>query len=149
VARQYRLPYAPAKLKSDPAYNVKLGAAHLADLVDSFNGSYVLTLVGYNAGPRRSREWVEEFGDPRGGQVDPVDWVECIPFEETRWYVQKVMQNLHVYRSRLAPDTVRPMSADLKRGMPADMAVASTSPIEKTASCKSTLLTSFLGGSCQ
>jgi soluble lytic murein transglycosylase len=149
VARQYRLPYAPAKLKSDPAYNVKLGAAHLADLVDSFNGSYVLTLVGYNAGPRRSREWVEEFGDPRGGQVDPVDWVECIPFEETRWYVQKVMQNLHVYRSRLAPDTVRPMSADLKRGMPADMAVASTSLIEKTASCKSTLLTSFLGGSCQ
>ena len=127
IARQYRLPYAQAKLKGDPAYNVKLGAAHLADLVDDFGGSYVLTLVGYNAGPRRAREWVAEFGDPRGGQVDPVDWVESIPFLETRQYVQKVLQNLHIYRSRLAPDTVRPMTADLKRGTPGEITVASTS----------------------
>jgi soluble lytic murein transglycosylase len=126
VAKQYRLPYAPSKLKGDPAYNVKLGAAHLADLVEDFNGSYVLTLVAYNAGPGRATEWVEAYGDPRGGQVDPIDWVESIPFQETRQYVQKVMQNLHVYRSRLAPHTVRPMSADLKRGAPADLTVAST-----------------------
>lgn len=149
VARQYRLPFVAGKLKSDPAYNVKLGAAHLADLVDNFNGSYVLTLVGYNAGPRRSREWVQEFGDPRAGQVDPVDWVECIPFEETRWYVQKVLQNLHVYRSRLAPNTVRPMSVDLKRGTPDDIAVASTSPIETPASCQRTTIGSLLGAKCQ
>lgn len=149
VARQYRLPFAPAKLKGDPSYNVKLGAAHLADLVDDFNGSYILTLVGYNAGPRRSREWVDEFGDPRGGQVDPVDWVECIPFEETRWYVQKVMQNLHVYRSRLAPQTVRPMSADLKRGTPTEMTVASTSRIQESSACEKNSISALLKNSCQ
>lgn len=144
VARQYRVPYAQSKLKGDPAYNVKLGAAHLADLVDNFNGSYVLTLVAYNAGPRRSREWVDEFGDPRGGQVDPVDWVECIPFEETRGYVQKVMQNVHVYRSRLAPDTVRPMTADLKRGAPNDVNVASTTPIDTPVACKTKSITALI-----
>ena len=146
IARQYRLPYADSKLKGDPSYNVKLGAAHLADLVDDFGGSYIMTLVGYNAGPRRAREWVEEFGDPRGGQVDPVDWVECIPFEETRQYVQKVMQNLHVYRSRLAPETVRAMTMDLKRGVPADMAVASTSSIAQLAECKPNSIATILTG---
>ncbi len=124
VARQFRLPYAVSKLKGDPAYNVKLGAAHLADLVDDFNGSYVLTLVAYNAGPRRAREWTEEYGDLRSPNIDAVDWVESIPFSETRQYVQKVLQNLHVYRSRLAPGTVRPMSADLKRGKPGSVTVA-------------------------
>jgi soluble lytic murein transglycosylase len=127
IARQYRLPFAASKLKSDPAYNVKLGAAHLADLVAEYNGSYVLTLVAYNAGPRRSREWVAEYGDLRGGKVDPIDWVESIPFQETRQYVQKVLQNVHVYRSRLAPKTVRPMTADLMRGAPSAINVAATS----------------------
>jgi soluble lytic murein transglycosylase len=136
VARQYRVAFNPGSLKSDPAYNVKLGAAHLADLVSDFNGSYVLTLVAYNAGPRRSREWVDEYGDPRGGQVDPIDWVECIPFNETRQYVQKVMQNVHVYRSRLAPDSVRPMTVDLKRGTPADITVASTGAVSAAPSCE-------------
>ncbi len=130
IAKQYRLPYTPAKLMGDPAYNVKLGAAHLADLVDTFNGSYVLTLVAYNAGPRRAREWVEEYGDPRAGQVDPIDWVESIPFQETRQYVQKVLQNTHVYRARFAPDTVRAMTVDLKRGTPAELAVAATDSID-------------------
>ncbi len=148
VARQYRMPYAVARLKSDPAYNVQLGAAHLADLVDDFGGSYVLTLVGYNAGPRRSREWVSEYGDPRSGQVDPIDWVECIPFEETRMYVQKVLQNVHVYRSRLSPKSVRPMTADLMRGTPADVAVSSTSPVETVASCKTSPISALLGDSC-
>ena len=146
IARQYRLPYAVSKLKGDPSYNVKLGAAHLADLVEDFGGSYVMTLVGYNAGPRRAREWVEEFGDPRGGQVDAVDWVECIPFEETRQYVQKVMQNLHVYRSRLAPETVRAMSLDLKRGVPADLTVASTSSIAPLEECKPDSIATILTG---
>lgn len=146
IARQYSLPYAVSKLKGDPSYNVKLGAAHLADLVEDFGGSYIMTLVGYNAGPRRAREWVEEFGDPRGGQVDAVDWVECIPFEETRQYVQKVMQNLHVYRSRLAPETVRAMSFDLKRGVPADMTVASTSSIAPLTECKPNSIATILTG---
>jgi soluble lytic murein transglycosylase len=136
VARQYRVAFNPGSLKSDPAYNVKLGAAHLADLVEDFSGSYVLTLVAYNAGPRRSREWVEEYGDPRGGQVDPIDWVECIPFNETRQYVQKVMQNVHVYRSRLAPQSVRPMTADLKRGTPDEITVASMSSAPRGPTCE-------------
>ncbi len=131
IAKQYRLSYAPAKLMGDPAYNVKLGAAHLADLVNDYNGSYVLTLVAYNAGPRRVREWVAEYGDPRGGKVDPIDWVESIPFQETRQYVQKVLQNVHVYRSRLAPQTVKPMTADLMRGAPQSISVAASD--EQTA----------------
>ncbi len=144
VARQYRVPFVQNKLKGDPAYNVKLGAAHLADLVEDFNGSYILTLVAYNAGPRRSREWVDEYGDPRGGQVDAVDWVECIPFEETRGYVQKVLQNVHVYRSRMAPDSVRPMTADLKRGTPSEMNIASTAPIDAPVACKPKSITALI-----
>ncbi len=116
VAKQNRLPFALNRLKSDPVYNVQLGSAHLSDLVAEYNGSYILTLVAYNAGPRRVREWVDAYGDPRSGKVDPVDWVESIPFHETRQYVQKVMQNVHIYRSRLAPKSVGPMSVDLRRG---------------------------------
>ncbi len=127
IARQYGVAYTPSKLTGDPAYNVKLGAAHLADLVEDFGGSYVLTLVAYNAGPRRAKEWVQEYGDLRSNEVDPIDWVESIPFQETRQYVQKVLQNLHIYRSRLAPKTVRAMSADLRRGSPSELTVASTS----------------------
>ena len=144
VANQYRMPFAVARLKGDPSYNVQLGAAHLADLVDKFGGSYVLTLVAYNAGPRRSREWVDEFGDLRGGQVDPIDWVECIPFHETRQYVQKVLQNVHVYRSRLAPQTVKTMTADLTRGAPSELATASTSPLIETASCEANSIASLV-----
>jgi soluble lytic murein transglycosylase len=146
IARQYRIPYVQAKLKGDPAYNVKLGAAHLADLVEDFGGSYVLTLVAYNAGPRRAREWVEEFGDPRAAQVDPIDWVECIPFQETRQYVQKVLQNVHIYRSRLAPQTVRPMTADLKRGAPGTINVASTTAPERSCGSGSSSIASLITG---
>lgn len=129
IARQYGVGYSADKLMN-PDYNVKLGAAHLGDLVSDFGGSYVLTLVAYNAGPRRSREWVAEYGDLRTGEADPIDWVESIPFQETRQYVQKVLQNLHVYRSRLAPKTVRPMTADLSRGATGDgLAVATTGPV--------------------
>jgi soluble lytic murein transglycosylase len=149
IARQHKIPYKAGMLTSNPAMNVKMGAAHLGDLIALYGGSYVLTLVAYNAGPRRAREWTEQFGDLRSGQVDPVDWVENIPFQETRQYVQKVMQNLHVYRSRLAPKTVRPMTADLRRGTPNDAAVASISePQGETAAAEdcSSALTDFLGG---
>ena len=132
IAKKYGLKYSNGMLTGDPAYNVKLGAAHLGDLVNNFGGSYVLTLVAYNAGPRRSREWVAEYGDLRSGEVDAIDWVESIPFHETRQYVQKVLQNLHVYRSRLAPKSVRPMTADLARGGTGDaMGIASTTSLAK------------------
>ena len=133
IAKQHGIKYNPAQLMN-PQVNVTLGAAHLGDLVADHDGSYVLTLVSYNAGPRRSREWLAEYGDFRAGQVDAIDWVESIPFQETRQYVQKVMQNLHVYRSRLAPKTVRPMTADLMRGARTDsLNVASTTPAPEAA----------------
>ena len=138
IARQHGIKHNPNRLL-DPEYNVKLGAAHLGDLIADHGGSYVLTLVSYNAGPRRSREWIADYGDFRTGEIDPIDWVESIPFQETRQYVQKVLQNLHVYRSRLAPKTVRPMTVDLARGSrPADLSVASTSspPEEAEASAE-------------
>ena len=154
IAQQHGIKYRPNDLL-DPDYNVKLGAAHLGDLVADHGGSYVLTLVSYNAGPRRSREWVQAYGDLRDGRVDPIDWVESIPFQETRQYVQKVLQNLHVYRSRLAPKTVRPMTADLARGTRTDsLSVASTSkpeeeaaaPPEAAAGCAKKSITSLITG---
>jgi soluble lytic murein transglycosylase len=147
VAKQYGMAFAASRLKSDPAYNVKLGAAHLADLVSDNGGSYVLTLVAYNAGPRRVTEWVQQYGDPRSGKIDAIDWVESIPFQETRQYVQKVMQNLHIYRSRFAPDSVRAMSADLRRGGSAKMAVADGSFTSST-SCAGASISSLIA-SCE
>ena len=110
-----------------------LGAGHLGDLVSNHRGSYVLALVSYNAGPRRSREWIAEYGDLRTGEIDPVDWVESIPFPETRQYVQKVMQNLHIYRSRFASKTVQSMTADLVRGSTVKTTSVSTTEPERGA----------------
>lgn len=100
----------------EPSYNVTLGAAHLGDLVNNFNGSYILAIASYNAGPGNVRKWIEAYGDPRDPSVDPVDWVERIPFSETRNYVQRVLENLQVYRSRLGEKTTLLLDSDLKRG---------------------------------
>ncbi len=116
VARQFRLHYSRSKLTSDPAYNVTLGVAHLGDLIDRFDGSYILTFVAYNAGPGRARDWIKMYGDPRSPKVDPIDWVEEIPITETRKYVMKVLQNIHVYRSRFDPGSMVSMRDDLRRG---------------------------------
>jgi len=116
VARQFRLRYSKHRLTSDPSYNVTLGAAHLGDLIDRFDGSYILTLVAYNAGPGRAKDWIKMYGDPRDSKVDPVDWVEEIPITETRKYVMKVLQNVHVYRSRFDPHRMISMRNDLRRG---------------------------------
>ena len=104
-------------LTSDANYNITLGAQHLGGLIDDFNGSYVLAVAAYNAGSHRSREWIADWGDPRSSSVDVVDWVELIPFAETRNYVQRVMENLQVYRHRLAgAPTPIGLERDLKRG---------------------------------
>ena len=94
------------RLTSDPAYNLTLGSAFLRSLVDNFDGSYVMAAAAYNAGPGRVRQWVRQYGDPRDGQTDPVDWVELIPFSETRGYVQRVMENVMIYRAKLAKTRV-------------------------------------------
>jgi soluble lytic murein transglycosylase len=116
-ARREGIPYSTAALTDDPDFNVTLGAAHLKDLVDEWNGSYILAIASYNAGASRPREWIGIWGDPRQPGVDPVDWIELIPFSETRNYVQRVMENMIVYRARLSaqPSTVR-LQEDLKRG---------------------------------
>lgn len=105
VARQINVPYRKSKLTSDPAYNAMLGSAHLGDLVNQFQGSYIMTIAAYNAGARRVDEWVDKYGDPRSSAVDPIDWVENIPFTETRNYVQRVLENVQVYRDRLSHGT--------------------------------------------
>lgn len=116
TARNVQIPYSEQRLVTDPLYNATLGAHHLSELLGGLRRSYLLTFAGYNAGPGRALEWVREYGDPRGGAVDPVDWIERIPFDETRDYVQKVMENLQLYRSR----TGHPLSLteDLVRGGP-------------------------------
>jgi soluble lytic murein transglycosylase len=101
----------------EPAYNLRIGRTYLASLVDDFGGSYVLAVASYNAGPGRAREWMRTYGDPRSPEVDVVDWIEMIPFEETRTYVQRVMENLHVYRRNLQPTQVAiDVERDLRRG---------------------------------
>ncbi len=89
------------RLTSDPAYNAALGAAYLKVLVEEFGPSIALIASGYNAGPGRPRNWIEQFGDPRREDVDVVDWVEMIPFAETRTYVMRVAESVVIYRAKL------------------------------------------------
>jgi soluble lytic murein transglycosylase len=102
VAGRMGLPYSKERLTTDAGYNATLGAQYLGEQIDAFGGSYILTFIAYNAGPRRVPEWIGRYGDPRGKSIDEVvDWIERIPFAETRNYVQRVMENYQVYKSRL------------------------------------------------
>ncbi|MEE9381749.1 MAG: lytic transglycosylase domain-containing protein, partial [Hyphomonadaceae bacterium] len=115
-ARLEGLPYRRSWLTDDPAYNMTLGDAHLDDLLDRFNGSYIMTAAAYNAGASRPAKWIQEYGDPRRGEIDPIDWVEFIPFSETRNYVQRVLENVQVYRQRTGDeDEAIRLSDDLAR----------------------------------
>lgn len=115
TAKAVGLPYSKARLTSDPSYNATLGAAHLASLVDRFGGSYVMMFAAYNAGGRRVDAWVNAHGDPRDPKVDVVNWIELIPFTETRNYVQRIMENMQVYRARFDGGLLT-IDADLKAG---------------------------------
>lgn len=101
VATKVGLPYSKPRLTSDPTYNMMLGRAYLGSLIEDYGGSYVLAIAGYNAGPKRVQEWISRNRDPRMKGVDAVDWVESIPLSETRNYVQRVLENLQVYRNRI------------------------------------------------
>jgi soluble lytic murein transglycosylase len=119
IASQHKVKFELHKLTADPAYNVMLGAAFLSRLISSYNGSYVMAVAAYNAGPGRVRDWVKVFGDPRRSAIDPVDWVERIPFTETRNYVQRVLEGLQLYRCRFENAKARVLLADdLHRGQP-------------------------------
>jgi soluble lytic murein transglycosylase len=116
-ARREGMSFQRGALTTDPQYNMTLGSAHLADLIDDFGGSYVLAIAAYNAGPTNVRNWLREWGDPRSRSVDTIDWIEQIPFAETRNYVQRVTENLQVYRHRLAgAPTPITLERDLNRG---------------------------------
>jgi len=118
TARDLGETYRFSWLTDDLDYNLMLAMHHLAEVVDEYDGSYVLALAAYNAGGHRADRWIDNYGDPRDPDVDPVDWVESIPFSETRNYVQRVLENLQVYRSRLNDDAAVPLliEDDLQRG---------------------------------
>ncbi len=102
VAKQAKLPYSKSRLKSDPDYNIKLGSYYLAGLLEEYEGSYPFALSAYNAGPKRVRYWKKINGDPQKGKINYVDWIELIKFKETRNYVQRVLENVNVYRHILS-----------------------------------------------
>ena len=117
VAKEIDIPYESERLTSDWKYNATLGTAYLSQLIDKYEGSYVLAFAAYNAGPHRVVEWIDLYGDPRDPLTSVVDWIEHIPFRETRNYVMRVMESLHVYRARIAGKTP-PLQLldDLSRG---------------------------------
>jgi len=100
TAKRFGVAYDWDRMVSDPVYNTQMGAAELSALLQEYKGCHIMTFAGYNAGRGRVRDWVKQYGDPRDPNVDAVDWVERIPFAETRNYVQRVMENLQVYRVR-------------------------------------------------
>ena len=97
LSKGLNLKYTKSKLTSDPTYNVILGSAYLDQLLSMYDDSYILTLAAYNAGSSRVKRWIARYGDPRTNDIDPIDWIELIPFKETRNYVQRVMENIQVY----------------------------------------------------
>jgi soluble lytic murein transglycosylase len=116
VCKKYGASFDLGRMKTDPVYNAALGAAELGGLLEDYRGSYIMTFAAYNAGRGSVKKWVERYGDPRDPKVDAVDWVELIPFSETRNYVQRIMENLQVYRARFGGGTRLQIEADLHRG---------------------------------
>lgn len=117
TARRHGLSYGDKRELFTPSTNMQLGMAHVSDLLESFGGSYVLSIASYNAGAGRANQWMATYGDPRATNADVVDWIERIPFNETRNYVQRVLENTQVYRNILAGrDTPLVIAGDLRRG---------------------------------
>lgn len=117
MAKGLGIAYSPNKLLTHPEYNITLGSYYLNSLVENFDGSYILAIASYNAGPGNVRKWNRKYLDPRqmDNVDDVIDWIESIPFNETRNYVQRVLENLQVYRSRVADNKLTLMD-DLMRG---------------------------------
>ena len=116
TARRVSTAFEVSRLTSDPAFCARLGQAHLGELMEDWRGSYILAFASYNAGGGNVKKWIDAYGDPRTPGVDPIDWVERIPFTETRNYVQRVMENLQVYRSRLGGQSALLIERDFARG---------------------------------
>ena len=116
TAKRFNVSFDQHRLMADVAYNAQIGTAELGNDIASWRGSYILAFVAYNAGPRRAKEWIEQYGDPRNPKVDPIDWIERIPISETRNYVQRIIENMQVYRTRFGNDPRLLIEADLRRG---------------------------------
>ena len=116
VCSDYKIKCDIPRLLSDIQYNTMIASAYISDRMAEFSGSYILGAAGYNAGPGRARQWIREFGDPRDPKVDPVDWIERIPIQETREYVGKVLANIQMYRARLGQEPALRLTEDLVRG---------------------------------
>jgi soluble lytic murein transglycosylase len=122
VCRDYKIKCDHKQLLTDSSYNTMIASAYFADQMKEFDGSYVLSIASYNAGPGRTRQWIREFGDPRKASVDPIDWIERIPIEETRRYVAKVLSNIQIYRARLGDEaTALRLDQDLARAREASL----------------------------
>jgi len=107
IAKKARLPYAKNRLTTDPDYNIKLGSYYLSTLLEEYEGSYPFALAAYNAGPNRVKYWKKINGDPQKGKISYVDWIELIKFKETRNYVQRVLENINVYRYILSERPIK------------------------------------------
>jgi soluble lytic murein transglycosylase len=116
TAKRFNVTFDQRRLSQDVAYNAQLGTAELGNDISNWRGSYILAFVAYNAGPRRAKEWIEQYGDPRDPKIDPIDWIERIPISETRNYVQRVLENMQVYRALLENNPKLLIEADLRRG---------------------------------
>jgi soluble lytic murein transglycosylase len=116
TAKRFNVGFDQRRLANDVVYNCQIGAAELGNDISNWRGSYILAFVAYNAGPRRAKEWIDQYGDPRDPKVDPVDWIERIPLTETRFYVQRVLENMQVYRARFDNSSRLLIDADLRRG---------------------------------
>ena len=116
TAKRFNVVFNQRRLADDVVYNAQLGTAELGNDIAGWRGSYILAFVAYNAGPRRAREWIEQYGDPRDAKIDPIDWIERIPISETRNYVQRVIENMQVYRALVENNPKLLIGADLRRG---------------------------------
>ena len=111
VTKELDIKYDRKKLSNDIDYNIKIGSYYIKSLVDKFNGSEILAIAAYNAGPNNAYRWIDEFYDPRevGHDIDKiVDWIELITYYETRNYVQRIMENVIVYKYLLTSDKSNP-----------------------------------------
>jgi soluble lytic murein transglycosylase len=131
TAKRFHVEYDWDRMVSDPVYNTQMGAAELSALFREYGGSQIMTFAGYNAGRGRVRDWVKSHGDPRDPNVDAIDWVERIPIAETRNYVQRVIENVRVYRVRF--DKGAPaLTSERDRGVPTATQQASSGASPRT-----------------
>ena len=107
VARNLKTTYSKNLLKSDPSYNIKLGTYYFNSLLEDYDGVFPFAIGAYNAGPNRIKSWIKRYGDPNRGEINFIDWVELIRFKETRNYVQRVIENINVYKFTLNEDPIK------------------------------------------